>query len=180
MILDEELYNNLIKKDKKAQLLFYKNCFSTMMNVAYRYKNNKDDAAILVNESFLKVLDNITSYNFDKPLDAWIRRITINTAIDDFRKHKNYFNQTENIDEITVENNTTQTESIADALQTEHIHLLLKNLLPKATQIVFYLYAIDGFSHIDIANQLNISQETSKWHVKYARKILRENKEKFL
>ena len=59
-----------------------------MMSSALRYKRNVDDAAALVNESFLKVLVNIKKYDTNKPIETWIRRIVINTAVDDFRKNK--------------------------------------------------------------------------------------------
>ena len=77
MHLDKEFLKKIKKRDKKAQLLLYDQCFGIMMSSALRYKRNVDDAAALVNESFLKVLVNIKKYDTNKPIEAWIRRIVI-------------------------------------------------------------------------------------------------------
>ena len=77
MHLDKEFLKKIKKRDKKAQLLLYDQCFGIMMRSALRYKRNVDDAAALVNESFLKVLVNIKKYDTNKPFEAWIRRIVI-------------------------------------------------------------------------------------------------------
>ena len=77
MHLDKEFLKKIKKRDKKAQLLLYDQCFGIMMGSALRYKRNVDDAAALVNESFLKVLVNIKKYDTNKPFEAWIRRIVI-------------------------------------------------------------------------------------------------------
>ena len=178
MQLEKALYNQLLDNDKKAQLTFYRYCFNVLMRVALRYKKNKDDAAILVNDAFLKILTNLKSYSLEKPLEPWLRRIIINTAIDDYRKNTKHFNINQDIE---IENIELQTQgNIEENFYTEEIHKTIESLLPNATKIVFYLYAIDGFLHEEIAENLGISEETSKWHIKNARKILRENKEKIL
>ena len=82
---------------------------------------------------------------------------------------------------LELENIELQTQgNIEEKFYVEEIHKTIESLLPNATKIVFYLYAIDGFTHEEIAQNLGISEETSKWHVKNARKILRDNKEKIL
>ncbi|MGB1316028.1 MAG: RNA polymerase sigma factor [Chitinophagales bacterium] len=168
------------QKDKKAQLFFYKYCFNTLMRVAYRYKNNKEDAAALVNDSFLNVLQNIEKYNIKKPLEPWLKRIAINKAIDDFRKYNKINNVTDSFEALAYENKLEQKEILDENYKLEDLQLRVNLLLPKASKTVFYLYAIDGFAHKEIAKKLKISEETSKWHVKNARKILRENKDKIL
>lgn len=180
MQIEERLYKKLIHKDKKAQLTFYKYCFGTMMRVAYRYKKNKDDAAILVNDSFLKILTNLERYSLDKPLEPWIRRIVINTAIDDFRKNEKRNELIKTQEHFEQINEAKTEEKIESKFNLEAMHKVICNLLPNATRIVFYLYAIDGFKHNEIAQQLAITESTSKWHVKTARKILKENKDKII
>jgi RNA polymerase sigma factor (sigma-70 family) len=86
--VSEALIKRIVKQDRKAQLELYRICFSTLMSVAFRYKKNEEDAAALANEAFLKILTNIAKYNSISPFEAWIRRIAINTAIDDYRKNK--------------------------------------------------------------------------------------------
>ena len=106
MELDNSFIKKLINKDRRAQLELYKKCFGILMSVAYRYKKNKEDAKSLSITSFLKVLSNIETYKPSIPFNAWIRRIAINTAIDDFRKNSKH-NLIEYSDEISTYENTT-------------------------------------------------------------------------
>ena len=117
------------------------------------------------------MLTNIESYKPSIPFTAWIRRIAINTAIDDFRKNSKH-NLIEYSDEISTNDNYTINDYDLEIRAEELNNMILK--LPKATKLVFNLYAIDGYSHKDIAEQLEISTNTSKWHVKEARKKLKE------
>jgi len=178
--LSKELYKKLINKDKKTQLYFYKYCFNVLMRVAIRYKKNKDDAAILVNDSFLKILQNISKYSLDKPLEPWIRRIIINVTIDDFRKNKKYKETFDQVDSSLYQNTFSNNTPIDVNMNFEDMLDVINKILPKATKIVFYLKNIDGFSHKEIAEKLGISIETSKWHVKQAKKILLLNKNKLV
>jgi RNA polymerase sigma-70 factor (ECF subfamily) len=117
------------------------------------------------------VLTNIESYKPSVPFTAWIRRIAINTAIDDFRKNSKH-NLIEYSDEISTNENYTINDYDLEIRAEELNNMILK--LPKATKLVFNLFAIDGYSHKEIAEQLEISTNTSKWHVKEARKKLKE------
>ena len=86
--IEESFIEKLINNDRRAQLLLYEKCFSILMSVAIRYKNNEEDAKSLAISAFLKILTNIENYNPKIPFEAWIRRISINNAIDDFRKNQ--------------------------------------------------------------------------------------------
>ena len=141
------------------------------MSVTYREKKNEEDAKSLSINAFLKVLTNIESYKPNIPFNAWIRRIAINTAIDDFRKNSKH-NLIEYSDEISTNENYTINDYDLEIRAEELNNMILK--LPKATKLVINLFAIDGYSHKEIAEQLNISTNTSKWHVKEARKKLKE------
>lgn len=171
MELDSSFIKKLINQDRRAQLELYKKSFGILMSVAYRYKKNEEDAKSLSINSFLKVLTNIESYNPSVPFTAWIRRIAINTAIDDFRKNSKH-NLIEYSDEISTNDNYTINDYDLEIRAEELNNMILK--LPKATKLVFNLFAIDGYSHKEIAEQLEISTNTSKWHVKEARKKLKE------
>lgn len=141
------------------------------MSVAFRYKNNEEDAKSLAISSFLKVLKNIEKYSVEIPFEAWIRRISINNAIDDFRKNRRRKDIIEYNDEIKFEKSYTINEYELE-INAEELNDMLF-LLPKATNVVFNLFAIDGFSHKEISEKLGITTNTSKWHVKEARKKLK-------
>lgn len=179
VILEEELYKKLLAKDKKTQIYFYRYCYNVLMRIAVRYKNNKDDAGILVNDAFMKILKNIETYDRNKSLEAWIKRITINVAIDDYRKNKKYNTETMLIDTLEYQN----TFVVEEIEKDDNLDIVLKKideLLPKAVKVVFYLKIKDGFSHKEIAEKLGITVETSKSYIKHANRIFKLNKKKIL
>ena len=169
---DKELIRLVLKKDRKSQITFYKLCFNTLMSVAVRYKKNEEEAAELVNNAFLKIINNLNKKKKNVPFEAWIRRIILNEVIDDFRKNKRrneIFSHKENIENY----NDSVINDVESTIEEERLSMMLMKL-PKATRNVFNLCAIDGYSHKEIAEMLNITVETSKWHVKQARKTLKE------
>ena len=105
LVIDKSFIKKLVNNDQRAQLLLYKKCFSILMSVAYRYKNNEEDAKSLAISSFLKILKNIEKYKDEIPFEAWIRRISINNAIDDFRKNQRRKDIIEYNDKIKFEKN---------------------------------------------------------------------------
>ena len=113
----------------------------------------------------------IEKYKYEIPFEAWIRRISINNAIDDFRKNLRRKDIIEYNDKIKFEKNYTINEYELE-INAEELNDMLF-LLPKATNVVFNLFAIDGFSHKEISEKLGITTNTSKWHVKEARKKLK-------
>lgn len=167
----EKLIKSVLKKNRKAQLEFYRTYFGLLMNVAYKYYKNEEDAAAVVNTAFLKIFDNLDKYNSNSPIIPWMKKITVNHIIDEFRKNKNHketFIDTKNDIQIE-ESNLNEVEIDIE----EEIVLSILKQLPNATKNVFCLYAIDGYSHKEITELLGISYETSKWHVKEARKKLK-------
>ena len=168
----EKLIKSVIKKNRKAQLEFYRTYFGFLMSVAYKYYKNQEDAAAIVNTAFLKIFDNLDKYNFSSPIEPWMKRITVNHIIDEFRKNKKH-NETfiDSINESYTElDNLNEIETDIE----DEVVLTILEQLPNATKNVFCLYAIDGYSHKEISELLGISYETSKWHVKEARKKLKE------
>jgi RNA polymerase sigma-70 factor (ECF subfamily) len=142
------------------------------MGAAVRYKNNEEDRMSIVNNSFLKVVQNIEKYKVGTAYFSWVKRIVQNEIIDEFRKNKKYQElfdfekeETESKEEIFAE---VDYETEEESLQ----HML--ECLPPATKLVFNLYAIDGYTNKEICEKLNISYETVKWHIKEARKKLRK------
>ena len=88
MKVDAKLITSCIKKDRRAQSELYELCYVFLMGIGLRYKNNREDAAALVNGCFLKVLTKLEKYKESIPFELWIRRIMINCIIDEFRSNK--------------------------------------------------------------------------------------------
>jgi RNA polymerase sigma-70 factor (ECF subfamily) len=170
-----------MQNDRNAQSALYRVCYPILMRIGLRYATEDGMAPELVNMAFLKILQNLNKYVESVPFEAWIRRIMINTTIDEFRKNKKY-------KEIFVKNeNETweDTSHIVDLNEADKIlgaedvqHLL--QLLPDATRKVFNLFVFDEYTHKEIGELLGISEGTSKWHVSAARKELKQHLEKFI
>ena len=156
--------------DRRAQELLYKEFYVSMAALCIRYINNEQDAMDILNDGFLKIFRNIQSYNNTKAgIYTWMSRIMINTAIDFLRKRPVAFvaDFSSIKEETAVENNIVQKIN-ADAL------LSLIRQLPTATQLVFNLYAVDGFNYREISEMLKIGEGTSRWHISEARRQLKK------
>jgi len=174
-MVDRQLIKDVARGDRRAQFQLYKRGYSVLMGVCMRYKKNEEDAAAVLNQGFLKILNNINKYREEVPFEAWIRRIMINTVIDEFRKNRKVHELMETTD-FSEQNKFTDyvdyntADKIFDAEQLEAII----KMLPPVSQKVFNLFAIDGYSHKEIAEMLDISDGTSKWHLSFARKKIKE------
>jgi RNA polymerase sigma-70 factor (ECF subfamily) len=149
------------------------------MSIAVRYHQNKEDQMEIVNSSFMKIVVNIDQFKIGSSYFSWAKRITQNVVIDQFRKTKNYktlFQHTENehyLDsEASLGNHDSSIEASLEAFAAEEIEQILNQLTP-ASKITFNLFAIEGYSYKEIAEELDIGYETVKWHIKESRKKLK-------
>ncbi|MCG8332490.1 MAG: sigma-70 family RNA polymerase sigma factor [Chitinophagales bacterium] len=165
---DKELVDGCIKNDRYAQEMLYRKFFATMMRMVMRYTKNQEEAMEILNNGFLRVFKKLPTYSFKGSLEGWIRKLIFHSVSDYFRSNSKpiYFMDLEDRDAPTNEN-ALNNLYLEDVMQ-------LVDLLPSATKDVFYLYAIDGYTHVEIADMLNISVGTSKWHLSNARKKLKQ------
>ena len=177
MLVTKELLERCINNDRKAQQEFYKAYYSFIMGICYRYYSSKDEMFIAHNESFLKIMMNLKSYKGDAPFEVWIRRITINTIMDSFRRTKKLRETIEFKDmaapdfiEAPQEGNKNEAEW---SLEVEDLYKLI-HLLPPMCKKVFNLYVVDGYQHKEIAKMLGVSEGTSKSQLFDARKKLQK------
>ena len=160
---------------REAQFRLYRACFPVLMGVCLRYKKDKDDAAAVLNTGYMKILSNLDKYSMHIPFTAWMKRIMINTIIDEFRSARK-------VRELIEYTDFTETDTFDDAVNWNEAEQqfgfdeLLKMIktLPPVTQKVFNLYAIDGYNHREIGEMLKMSDGTSKWHLSSGRKKLQE------
>lgn len=174
MTVDAQLLKDCRKGREKAQYSLYKLCFGQLMSVCMRYYKNEEDAVFVLNQGFMKILTNLDKYREEVPFEAWIKRIMINTVINEFHKNKKY-NETilpTDFQEEADHFDHIEYDDINEKIDVEHLESYLEEL-PETTQKVFNLYAIDGYTHKEIGKMLNISDGTSKWHLSIARKQLK-------
>jgi RNA polymerase sigma factor (sigma-70 family) len=162
--------------DRKAQLRLYDQCYSYMMSICIRYCRDKQEAGSRLNMAFLKVLQHLDQFDGGGSFKAWISKITLRSIIDEFRSQQKHY-------QVHIYNGHSVTEpewphselnKVVAEIDVDHLMALVQKLSNMDRQ-VFNLFAIDGFSHKEIASMLDISEVTSKWHVHEARKKLRES-----
>jgi len=165
-----KLVEGCIGNERSAQETLYKLFYAQMLRICYRYLRSDDLAQEALNEGFLKVFQNIKTFDADKgDLGAWICTIMIRTAIDYNRKELRFSTE--------AYNNQDTDEYFIDphVLGKLYAEDLLKNIqqLPDATRVIFNLSVIDGYTHKEIGSQLQITESTSRWHLSEAKKKLR-------
>lgn len=167
---DQNLLERVRKEDRKAQLELYRLCFPVLVATVRRYHTNQDEQVSLVNNAYLKIIKGLENYNESNYFFSWIKRITTNEVIDHFRRSKHY-NELFSMDHDIPLSASTSAE-VEDEINDAYLKKLVENL-PESTRVVFMLFAVDGYSHREIGEQLGISEQTSKWHTKMARKYLK-------
>lgn len=164
---DEVLLQGCKQHQRKAQEQLYRLYAGEMLRVCLAYEPDRDDAKDILQNAFLKVFQNIEEFNGKGTLKAWIRRIISNTAIDAYRKKQR--NQTLRLDDISPF--AEPAEEYSDPLVCADL-LREVEKLPDGARMVFNMYAIEGYTHKEIAEKLQISEGTSKSQLNRARKIL--------
>lgn len=175
MNVNPNLIQRCIDNERKAQFELYKACFGLMLQICMRYLRNNDDAKALVNEAFLKVCNKIDTYRPEVEFEHWIRRITINTAIDNYRKNKNrdaHFDQ-HDMSESYWESQMRSVNMGEAEMNAESLRELIR-VLPPISQQVFNLCVLDGYEYAEVSEKLEMTEATCRWHVHFARKKLQE------
>lgn len=136
--------------------------------ICLRYAQNEQEAEDVMQDSFVKAFEKLKSYNGNGTLGGWIRKLTLNTALELYRKNKR------NIVAIEIDS-STQLANDNSIEQLELNDLLLKiQSLPTGFRTIFNLYAVEGYNHREIGSLLNISEGTSKSQYSRARVLLRK------
>jgi len=162
----QEVIRKCLSNDRKAQQKLFSLCYSLAFNVSRRYSSNQQEAKSLVNEGMLKVFQQLHTYNSDLSFGGWVRRIMVNTAIDHFRKVKAFEQRFQEIDGRDFTD--SDQSNVLDELSAEEL-LGIVQQLPPAYRVVFSLYAVEEYTHKEIAEKLKISEGTSKSNYAKAR-----------
>lgn len=169
---DEALIKACLCHDRMAQEILYQKYFQDAYRTCNRYLPQHADVMAVMNEGFLKVFNHLVHYKTKLgKTGAWIHRIMVNTAIDYLRRE----NRTglTNILSGEIFPEPAVANDILAEINSEELLMMVKNL-PPATRAVFNLYIMEGYSHQEIASQLNFSDSTSRWHLTEAKKRLQQ------
>ena len=170
---ETQLIAALKRGEGKAHKVVYERFSGKMLAVCTRYCANQDDAEEVMLDGFMRVFEKIEQFREDGSFEGWIRRVMVTESLMFLRKNKQW-RQEVPIDDVTVEPDFAW----ADTDLNESELLRLVNQLPDGYRTVFNLYAIEGYSHAEIAETLGISEGTSKSQLSRARTLLQANLKK--
>jgi RNA polymerase sigma factor (sigma-70 family) len=180
MHINVDILKDCADNNRRAQKQLYEYCFRQLMPLCLRYHRNEEDARSSLNSAFLKIIKGLVDIDLEKlNFNAWSKRITNNTLIDEYRKNKiqsAHYVSKETERELDFYAERSENDAISD-FGCDTIMQMLKEI-PETSAHVFNLYVIDGYNHREIGELLEMSEGTSKWHLSTARKLLREKLEK--
>jgi RNA polymerase sigma factor (sigma-70 family) len=168
--MDERiLVKECLRGKPEAQRKLYEQFAKTMLGVCYRYTKSLKDAEDVLQDGFVKVFTNLGQFKFEGDLGAWVRRIMVNTALNFLKSSKRYrsemyFPEQPPLHPVADDNPVVNLEAkeLADLIRQ----------LPPGYQTIFNLYAVEGYSHIEIGELLGISDGTSRSQYARARGLL--------
>ncbi|MGM0408684.1 MAG: RNA polymerase sigma factor [Bacteroidota bacterium] len=165
---EEEILRGCRKNKRQYQEILYRKYAKKMYGICLSYAGDRDLAQDMLQDSYIKIFNRIKDFKQEGSLEGWIRRIVTHTAIDHLRQQKriqNYISEHNEIKEDVYE---------SDALQNLQTQDVLNQVakLPEGARVVFNLYALEGYTHNEIAEKLNITEGTSKSQFNRARKLL--------
>jgi RNA polymerase sigma-70 factor (ECF subfamily) len=170
---DEDLIEGCIREDRQMQGMLYKKYADKMFAVCLRYTNSRQEAEDVLQEAFIKIFDKISKFRREGSFEGWMRRIMVNTALRSWEKRANKFEpgDLDNVQEPMT------TVSVLDGIGAKEIMAMIDKL-PEGYKVVFNLFAVEGYSHKEIGELLNINESTSRSQYARARRNLKQMIEK--
>lgn len=162
----EQLIDRCKKEDRKAQAQLYRKYSPILFGMSLKYSRNKTEAEDNLHDSFMTIFDKIGQYSGKGSFEGWMKRITVNTVFQKYRKEE-YLN--------VVSENTEEEIEVDSGFQEIDLQTLLQYIqeLPNKYRLTFNMYVLDGYSHKEISEKLGTSPGTSKSNLARARMILR-------
>jgi RNA polymerase sigma-70 factor (ECF subfamily) len=170
---EEELIDGCLQLNDKAQEELYNLFSSKMMGVTLRYVKSFEEAQDVLQDGFIKVFEKLDTFSNEGSLEGWVRRIVVNTALDYLRRIKN---EKFHVDVDEVNYLLADQTVILESMATDDLLKMIQTM-PVGYQTVFNLYAIEGYTHREIGEQLGVSENTSKSQYSRARLFLKKKLE---
>lgn len=160
----------LLNNDRKAQYELYTGLCPRLKGVAVRYFKNIEEVNDILQDTFVNIFSNISSFRGDSKIETWATRILINNILQKINKDSKY--TFTDVEGVVIEDSGSFSETDGNLLVQELIQLI--NRLPENKKIIFNLYVVEGYAHKEIAEMLNITESTSKTQLFRAKEILVE------
>lgn len=165
---EEAILKGCLSNNATAQRELYNKYSSKMLAVCYRYGHNREDAEDMLQEGFIKVFLQIHTFENRGAFEGWVRRIIVHTCINILKKNKKF---NESVDIIYATGIQVREESIPAIIQAKQVVECIR-LLPIGYRTVLNLYAVEGYSHREIADMLDIEESTSRSQYTRAKTML--------
>ncbi len=171
---DATLIKECVKGNVRAQQKLFDKFARKMLGVCLRYSKNTEQAEDVLQDGFVKVFGKLKDFKMEGSLEGWIRRIMVNTALDQIRKNGKILGDM-NVDDVgyKIENNAY----VFEGLIAEDLMKMVQSM-PTGYKVVFNMFAIEGYSHFEIGETLGISENTSKSQYSRAKAYLRKKLER--
>jgi RNA polymerase sigma factor, sigma-70 family len=161
------------EQKREAQKMLYETYARKMYSICLRYSSDADAAQDLLQDGFMKIFAHIGSFQDKGSFEGWLKRIFINLALENLRKRKSIIQTSDDVQALPdVVDDSTEDEQMYKISETELLNMVQD--LPRGYSTVFNLYAIEDYSHKEIAEMLGISEGTSRSQYVRARQILQE------
>ena len=167
---EEAILKGCLENDATAQRELYNKFSPKMLSVCYRFAHNREDAEDMLQEGFIKVFTQIHSFENRGAFEGWIRRIIVHTCINILKKNKKF---NESVDIIHATGLQSREETVPSVIQAIQVVECIR-MLPIGYRTVLNLYAIEGYSHREIAGMLGIEESTSRSQYTRAKAMLED------
>lgn len=167
---EEAILKGCLNNDATAQRELYNKYSAKMLAVCYRYAHNREDAEDMLQEGFIKVFSQVHTFENRGAFEGWIRRIIVHTCINILKKNKKF---NESVDIIHATGVQIREESVPAIVQAKQVVECIR-LLPIGYRTVLNLYAVEGYSHREIAVMLDIEESTSRSQYTRAKSMLED------
>ncbi|MEN1784436.1 MAG: sigma-70 family RNA polymerase sigma factor [Bacteroidota bacterium] len=168
----EELIKHCKSQQRSAQEELYRRYASVLFGMCLKYSKNKTEAEDNLHDSFMTIFDKIGQYHFKGSFEGWMKRITINTVLQKYRKER----YLEVVEEESI-GDEADIETVPEEVNLAQLLSFIQEL-PNKYRLTFNLYVLDGYSHKEISEMLGTSTGTSKSNLARARMLLKEKIEK--
>src|SRR5438067_132191 len=155
---EEAILQGCVRNNAAAQKALYEKFSAKMLVVCYRYAHNREDAEDMLQEGFIKIFSQIRTFENRGAFEGWIRRIIVHTCINILKKNKKF---SESVDIIHANGVQVREDSVPAVIQAKQVVECIR-MLPIGYRTVLNLYAVEGYSHREIANMLDIEESTSR------------------
>ena len=167
---EEAILKGCLNNDASAQRELYNRYSPKMLAVCYRFAHNREDAEDMLQEGFIKVFLQIHTFENRGAFEGWVRRIVVHTCINILKKNKKF---NESVDILNATGVQVRQESVTAIIQAKQVVECIR-LLPMGYRTVLNLYAIEGYSHREISNMLDIEESTSRSQYTRAKAMLED------